>query len=297
MFERSRGLWNNCSFRISVALSLLGFSPAFSLIPSAHAEDETDVQELQKEFEKENLEELRDESAVDPSKDQEFQEKIRRRREIRERLREKRERAKEHHQEIQTQKIERSRERKFFVGGGAIAPFLKKSTKNEAGDKGWWPTALMFNISAAYRFRVFTEGVALAPTLTFAPLGSRDYESGVRSRVITLSAPFSFDVLASNPETSLVGIELRLGPGIFIYNMQGAGGEVSLNNGNTTTRFYLPGLSSTATLFLVQGGLAVNFPAPTKRYRVELDGLMTGALSARRTFGAQLLFTYGLPLK
>lgn len=87
--------------------------------------------------------------------------------------------------------------------------------------------------------------------------------------------------------------DLHAGTGLQLQVIAGSGGTTTLDNGNTTSQFALPGRTSTASLAVLTLGLGYSFNRSP--LRLDLDGLVTGAASSeRRAVSMALTVSYGV---
>lgn len=121
-----------------------------------------------------------------------------------------------------------------------------------------------------------------APTLNVTPLGLEDSDSGSTRRVLSLG---------------LMGVkrwspwDIRLGPGLYFYQINGSGGRVTLNNGNSTQTFFRPGDTSTAFQFSAIAGIGREI---NPDFRVDWDFAVTGLAGERRALTSMLFLSYGV---
>lgn len=124
----------------------------------------------------------------------------------------------------------------------------------------------------------------LIPAVSFAVIGTSGADSTVTDRILVVDA-----VLGMRMNELF---DLHAGVGNLFHFVEGAGGTVVLNNGNSVTAFAGPGGSSTSRLFHLRAGLGVSLFSSS---RIDLDTIVTGALSGdRRAINLSLGYTVGL---
>jgi hypothetical protein len=106
-------------------------------------------------------------------------------------------------------------------------------------------------------------------------------ETGETTRILTVSPALAI---------SLGSIDLTGGPGLLHRMISASGGTVKLNNGNSTTDFYLPPTGSSENLLFVGLGLGTAF----SDYRIDLNALITDIGGASRALDATFTFSYAI---
>lgn len=107
-------------------------------------------------------------------------------------------------------------------------------------------------------------------------------DSGSTISVTMLSVPFIFKQSS---------VDWILGSGILLYEIDGTGGTISLNNGGGTSTFLLPNETRTAKLLYAEAGVGIDIKT---NYRLETSLLFTGILAERMGIHWMLNFSYGL---
>jgi len=168
---------------------------------------------------------------------------------------------------------------KLNLGIGVLFHNLGKRVSNsETGAKSLLGTA--YSVLSIYGR--FGEGNwFFVPALHYTIPGRMDFDSAAERSLLALS------VMGAR---KIKSFEVRLGPGILFYSIQGVGGTAILNNGNSISEFYKPAYISTSRLFYfdVGGGYA------WRRFRVDLDTLITGTFGKRRAVSTVLSLSYGV---
>lgn len=126
-------------------------------------------------------------------------------------------------------------ERSLYVGGGFFQYNLNRVTKNLDGDRQTWGTQHIPLVVKYYRS--FQGEWYWSPQFTLTHVTSLVYPVEVPEKRVTK------DLLVLNSFFSKKfnsDFDFFTGPGLFIYQIQGKGGTVELNNGTSTSEFPLP---------------------------------------------------------
>jgi hypothetical protein len=169
--------------------------------------------------------------------------------------------------------------RSAYLGAGLILQNMGEVTNNINGSTNLSGSQSLAIIGSA---RIGGSSWLLAPAVTFMPINTTDSDNGSYKNITTLAFSIAkrFDWL-----------ELRAGPGVFWYAINGRGGTVTLDNGNDTAIFYKPINSASSRLFMLQGGLGVEF----SKIRTDLDTWIVEAFSSsRRSFNMLISVSYGV---
>lgn len=169
----------------------------------------------------------------------------------------------------------------FQVSVGAFLPWMSRFATSTSGEPSL-TSGILPTLGAAYRFNWQRfPGLSFAATGWVTPLGSALADEAGSSRW------FSGALVAGLQERQS---QFRLGTGFLMQLVQGAGGSVELDNGGGTSTFYRPSRLIAARVLY----LDVGFAYQQGRLRYEIDALLTGLLSSRRSVGFVLQAGYAL---
>ncbi len=123
------------------------------------------------------------------------------------------------------------------------------------------------------------DGFFLAPSFLFSPLPTVTQDA---------AASKSFLALVGNIGKRWVGFDFNFGTGLLLEAMQGAGGTIVLDNGNSRSTFALPGGVSISRSMLLKASLGYEVPVFPLRFEATWWG--HGVLSKSRV--NDFLFTF-----
>lgn len=171
----------------------------------------------------------------------------------------------------------------FYAGLGLYAQNSLGKTTKAADGAGSFMGAFSLPVSLRYVYE-FASSWSAAPTLFYTPIGRASGGTTATTTFFHLSLPASLRLSGSGRE-----FELFFGPGISMYQIKGAGGTKTLNNGTTTSTFAVPGGSSTSKLVTLDfGGAWVEDP-----HRLSLEAFVEGAGSSeKRSFNVIATYMY-----
>jgi len=171
----------------------------------------------------------------------------------------------------------------LYAGLGLYAQnSFDKTTKTDDGS-GSLLGAYSFPLIARYNI-TFSDRWTFAPALCFTPL-PRDSGGGTaKTTFIHLSLPFVYRMNGGGRD-----LEFYAGPGVSQYQIKGAGGTKTLNNGTTTATFAVPGGDSTSKLVTADLGFALD----EDPHRMSVDFFIDGAGSpGKRSINLLLSYMY-----
>ena len=177
----------------------------------------------------------------------------------------------------------------FFGLSGLFYDFGGKASGNPTGATGlaggFYP-----ELTATYRY--FWQDWIAIPTLGFSFLGHSDRDDGASRRVYHLGANLARKLPYFNEL-----IEVRTGLGILFYRISGNGGVIELDNGTGKDKFFKPAYSETTRVFYLDLGGGVNLLTIGRgKLRADLDFLISGFLTARRSVNPVFGLSYGISL-
>jgi hypothetical protein len=164
---------------------------------------------------------------------------------------------------------------------GAYLPWMNRFTRTTSGEVS--PTGQVLpTLGAAYRFHwERLPGLSFSGQGWFTPMGAAIADGAGTTRWL------SGALIAGLQEKQA---EFRLGTGVLLELIRGAGGTIELGNAGSTATFYQPGRSVVGRVLTLNLG----FSYQRGRWRYEADGMIVGALSSRRSVGLVLQAGYGL---
>lgn len=169
--------------------------------------------------------------------------------------------------------------RRLYLGAGLITSGLNTAADSATGDLGLIGRQYL-QLGIMTRFS-FWESWAVAPSLHFTPL----------SRALEDSAGTSSVLMATLPLVHKLSVfDVKLGSGVSYQFLRGEGGIVELRDGNATDEFALPGRNESIRTLHLALGLGVGHD----RIRFDLDAIVAGALSSRRTYSLVTQVSYGM---
>lgn len=121
------------------------------------------------------------------------------------------------------------------------------------------------------------------PSVSYTFLGRSGASDTSKAKLLVFEVPYLW--------TLTDALQLKTGLAMIFKSISGSGGSVTLNNGNSTMSFAKPGrgvTSSTAALHL-GGALTL-----TDVWRLDLDGWISDAFSARRAISIFLSANWGI---
>ncbi len=164
---------------------------------------------------------------------------------------------------------------------GAYLPWMNRFTRTTSGEAS--PTGqILPTLGGTYRFHWERfSGLSFSAQGWFTPMGAAISDGGGSTRWL------SGALIAGIQEKQA---EFRLGTGVLMELIRGAGGTIELGNAGSTATFYQPGRSVVGRVLTLNLG----FSYQRGRWRYEADGMIVGALSSRRSVGLILQAGYGL---
>jgi hypothetical protein len=164
---------------------------------------------------------------------------------------------------------------------GAYLPWMNRFTQTTSGEIS--PTGqILPTLGAAYRFHWQRfQDLSFSAQGWFTPLGAAIADGAGTTRWL------SGALIAGLQEKQA---EFRLGTGVLLELIRGAGGTIKLDNAGSISTFYRPGRSVVGRVLTLNLG----FSYQRGRWRYEADGLIVGVLSSRRSVGLVLQAGYGL---
>lgn len=167
----------------------------------------------------------------------------------------------------------------LYFGAGAFTYPVNSLAGNTNGSKKWitkWYPILSLDA----RLEIWGK-LLFIPGIHYAFLGHESSSESAKVTTIKLPLGFSYPLWL---------FDFQFGPGVLWTIIQGAGGTVTLNNGNSTATFAKPGLAAISRLFTWELGLG----AQLWRFRLDFDGFVTSALSSdSRELGVEGRLSYG----
>lgn len=166
---------------------------------------------------------------------------------------------------------------KFFAGFGLYIPFSGRLATSDSGSSVIAP--LLPELSLLGEFNTGW-GFGISPMISYTVLGHQSVDGGEKSRYLPISVRI---------DENFDPFDLRVGPGILFYSINGSGGTSVQSNGGSTTTFAFPSSSVTARLFFIDFGVGFNWGV----LRFDLDGLASGIFSDKRALSLTTNLSYG----
>lgn len=171
----------------------------------------------------------------------------------------------------------------FFAGIGLYSQSsFNKTTKSDDGSPSLFG-AYSFPLVLRYDY-VFSDPWSVAPALYYTILPRSSGGSTAQTTFMHLSIPATYKFEAFENE-----LEWCAGVGLSMYQVKGAGGTKTLNNGTGTSTFAVPGGTSTAKLVTLDLGMALLYES----HRFSFDLFLEGPGSEdKRTINMMLGYMY-----
>lgn len=168
------------------------------------------------------------------------------------------------------------------AGVTALSHGLNRVSQNPSGKTDTLGTTY-FNLDFKYHATLSAD-VLWSPHLVWMPdfllPRSRDF---VKTSFLIIGSPLTYRLRGS--------WDVSGGPSVVMYQIKGSGGYTTLSNGNTVSRFALPGRTETAKTMALLLGTSYN-RAP---YRASLELLTEGLLSdKKRTYSVMFTLAYSI---
>ncbi|MGE0614159.1 MAG: hypothetical protein AB7P04_00840 [Bacteriovoracia bacterium] len=163
---------------------------------------------------------------------------------------------------------------------GFAAYNFGRTASQPTGEKSFFGPTEPFLIGATWR-SPYSNGWAFEPTVTLGLIGRGAGDSAGRWRTFGFLFPF----------VTPGSFAFSMGPGVIFSIFTGAGGTSVLNNGNTTTTFYLPAGTTVTTNVVLSTGFVAWF---SDTLRMDMNLLYFGLLSSRRAVGMLLEVGYAI---
>lgn len=171
--------------------------------------------------------------------------------------------------------------RSLFFGMGLLTYRFGELSEDPTGARSMI-SAIYPEISLGGRFYL-SEHWRLAPRVHYTFPGRSIVDDTATASIIYFSIPFIKDFYT---------LDLKFGMGLLLYRISGEGGTVELNNGNSTSTFGKPGLSSTSNLFTLEIGVGRLI---YEQLRFDMDLFATTPVDAsRRSLGMRAGVSYGI---
>ena len=169
---------------------------------------------------------------------------------------------------------------KLYLGAGAYIPYVGRLTNTSKSDGSTsFTSGTMAALSVTGQFK-FYKNIGLSPLLAYTLFGHKSNDGGEKSYYLPIA-------LRLNRRFKM--LDLRAGPGVLFYSVKGSGGTATLSNGGSTSVFALPSSTASAHFYFIDLGMGV----VARRLRVDLDGLVSGALSKRRAVSLLATASFG----
>lgn len=155
--------------------------------------------------------------------------------------------------------------------------------RNEKGEseflgETYFPLLLKFDFNFAGKW-------FLAPQLSYTPLARTSAGDTAKTKITHLTFQLGRNVI----ESKNAKWDLYLGPGLILYQIQGAGGTLVMNNGTSTSTFAIPGGDSSVTKLTTNVGTSLAYHGS----RLGLDLIVENAFSSKkRTQSLMLSYAY-----
>ena len=174
--------------------------------------------------------------------------------------------------------------RSFSTGVGFLSHGLNRVAQAPTGETSLLGTSY-YNLDFQMHFPLWDEW-HFSPRIVWMPeflYPTRAPNSSVKTSFLILGLPVTYN-LSSN-------FDFSGGLALIQYNIAGPGGTTTLQNGNGTSTFALPGRSESSKTL----GLLLGASYNSGSYRVSLDTMTEGATSnSKRTFSLMLTLSYSL---
>ena len=165
-----------------------------------------------------------------------------------------------------------------FLGAGTVLQNMGSISGSQTGSSSIIGAV---SLSAVLLAKIGGGKWFVAPTVSHTPFGSADADDGVSKYLSTLALSIG---------RNFAKTDISIGPGVMLYRIAGNGGQVELDNGDSTATFYHPGRSVTSRLLLLQTGLGWNF----ERSRAAIDVWFSAPFGSRRTVSALASYSIGI---
>ncbi len=167
-----------------------------------------------------------------------------------------------------------------FLGAGALAHQFEKVTKDRSGsvDK----VGVTYTIVGLSGRLSLGKGFYFNPAGSYTILGRKSQDDATSVSLLTTTLFFTKNILF---------LDFKAGPGVLFQIMSGKSmGGVVRSNGNTNSTFMRPSYSSVSRVLTINAGIGVLFG---KYVRMDLDGILAGATSLRRTYSGLAQVSFG----
>ena len=168
----------------------------------------------------------------------------------------------------------------IFLGAGVLFQNFHKTTSSSDSSTSLFGQVYVPEVSLAARVNFFSI-LKIMPTLGYTVISKVESDS-IQKHILTLGFPLIFNSGS---------IDFKLGPGLMMYSLSSDGAVETLNNGTSTAQFYHPNGSHTSRMIYLDIGAGLELP---QSLRLDLDLLVTGALSSRRAIDAVVKISKGI---
>ena len=170
----------------------------------------------------------------------------------------------------------------MVLGLGLLDLNVAKYSTSTTGSTGIVGTV---SPTVGLRFDALVFGQAISPMVSYTLLGKKNVDQE-KTKSLLVTLPFDFSIGSS-------GLHLKFGPGVLWRSIAGpskTSTTKTMPNGSGTAQFYLPDRTSTSRIVIADLGVGTGYEA----YRFDLDFLIAGALTSRRTASAAFTVGYSL---
>ena len=167
-----------------------------------------------------------------------------------------------------------------YVGAGIFCQNMLKTTTSTLGKANIFGTVYAPELSLSTRLSLGSS--YLFPTIGYTVIAKTESD-GVKKRLLTMTLPYAFPLESA--------LDFKLGPGWMIYSISGDGSAVTLLNGVSSSTFYEPGSTQASSVFYLDFGFGSSF---NDRIRFDLDAIVPGLLSSRRSLNVAARLSLGL---
>ncbi len=158
----------------------------------------------------------------------------------------------------------------LFAGGGVLNYQRNRLANAITGAPTTYAVLLpQVSLGADFGLPSLVPGGSVISQLTYTPFGRTSPDKGEKTTMLGLSARY---------KQSFYFADVKMGPGLFMYRVAGAGGSVTLDNGTSKSDFAVPAYSYSSWTgfwaFGIGGGLSW--------VRLDLDAWVHDFLSSQR---------------